>query len=214
MKFTKLLCNFRKVWLRSILLAACLLCSSFSVVNAAPPQSFVLENMLLRADASTLMLNFSVSVDDEDGLRDLLKDGANLELTLNIAMQRQRSWWMNADVTELVYVSFLRHNPLTREFTITMPRTGGDVTLKDRNLTRLIHKTWRTYAVPVVAMSQLSDAEKKSSDTFSIKVSLSLRHSEVPPWLEKSPAFWSSDVVPKVSYTLEYSPHSQVPQGK
>jgi hypothetical protein len=200
--------------LRTFLLAAgaCLflLCAgngrfSPGVVHGAPPQSFVMSSMALRVDAGVLLLGVALSVDDEDGLRDLLKDGAVLEFSITIDMQRKRSWWMNADVVHLVYTSALRHDPLTREFRLTMPRKGGDVTVKDRNLTRLLHNTWRAFSLPIVALRELLPANDGEQKEYDVHVSLKLRHIEVPPWLEKSTMFWSSNVIPEKNDILEFS---------
>lgn len=169
---------------------------------AAAPQLFVLENLSLAEERDALVFHCSVSVDDEDGLRDLLKDGAVLELTIDLTLERKRSWWLNADGIERVFTLGLRHDPLSRNFLVSVPGAEAQEILRDKNLTRLLHAGWRQMKLPLAPMQLLRDQGREN--IYLLTATFRLQHTEVPPWLEKSLVFWSSDVVSQETRTLEY----------
>lgn len=201
------LSSLAAVRLRSVLFGAMLgfvlaMFQAHGTAEAAPPQRFVIEGPELREDAGRLTAECSVTVDDEDGLRALLKDGAVLELRIGMTVERKRSWWSNSEVSSSVFVSGLRHDPLTREFLLTMPSEGREILHRDRNLTRLLYATWRDLRLPLASLHlfESPDGPKDYLLTFNFE----LRHTELPPWLEKSPGFWSADVVPSEQRQLDY----------
>ncbi len=181
------------------------LCVCFSLPRIAPataPQGFAVEKAALETVDGSLVVDLSLSVDDEDGLRDLLKDGAVLELSITLDMEQRRILWANKHVVGTVYVSALRHDPLTRDFLVTIPGIAKKDSLRDRNLTRLLHASWRKLVLPLIPLEQLKEADKDAD--YRVIITLRLQHAEVPPWLEKSLVFWSADVVPKEERILEY----------
>lgn len=167
---------------------------------AAPPQRLLLDPPKADVRGEDLWLGLSVTVDNEDGLRDMLKDGAVLELGVSISLERERSWWSNAEMAHQEYASILRHDPLSRDFLVVLPMPDGEREIRDRNLTRLLHASWRKLFLPVAPLQLLQ--EEGADEEFAIDITISLQHTEVPPWLEKSTVFWSSDVVPKESRRL------------
>jgi hypothetical protein len=186
---------------------------------ALPPQAFVVESPRAEATDGTVRVSLAVSVDNEDGLRDMLKDGAVLALSIGIALERDRAWWMNETVFNKDFVSTIGHDPLTRDFVLTLPSPDGDRASRDKNLTRLLHATWRKISVPVIKITSIP--ERAADDVYSIVLTISLQHTEVPPWLRQNTVFWSSDVVPSKTITLPLQlpapgepKHEQPPQGK
>ena len=170
--------------------------------SAAPPQRFLLGTPALSVVDGVLSVDCPVGVDNEDGLRDLLKDGAMLELRVSYELERKRSWWSNAGVVSGVFVSRLRHDPLTREFLLTMPGDGREILHKDRNLTRLLYATWRTLRLPITP-ERIFQGDDVSHE-YLVTLDFELRHTELPPWLEKSPGLWSANVVPRETRELTY----------
>ncbi len=175
--------------------------------HALPPQRFIIEETALKVQENMLTFFCSLSVDEETGLHALLKDGAVLELRIQMSLERHRPWWTNRGMADQSYVSLLSHDPLSREFMATpmlpenTPLSPKDIT-RDKNLTRLLHHSWRDLALPVIPFDAVTrqgpDREYLLSATFS------LRHTEVPPWLEKSLLFWSSEVLAPETLTLKY----------
>lgn len=186
---------------RLLLLAVLLLLPVFSA-QALPPQKVQMAppaTSVLRGD---VFLNLSLTVDNEDGLRDLLKDGAVLRLGVAVAVKRERSWWTDVTVGEREYESILRHDPLSRDFVVSFPTPEGEKNLRDKNLTRLLHSSWRKLSLAVIPLRVL--LAQGSGENFDIVFSVTLQHTEVPPWLEKSSLFWSSDVVPPEKRVLPF----------
>lgn len=150
-----------------------------------------------------LTLGLSLTVDNEDGLRDLLKDGAVLELVIDVSVERERSWWGNAEAAAVEYASTIRHDPLSRDFLVSVPARDGKKEFRDRNLTRLLHASWRKLVLPVAPLKELQRNEP--ADAYLVTIGFSLHHTEVPPWLEKTIVFWSTDVVPREKQTIRFN---------
>jgi hypothetical protein len=183
----------------------CLLLAFFCALPAfaLPPQRLLLEPPLAAAENGVLTLSLSLTVDHEDGLRDLLKDGAVLELAISVTVERERSWWSNAEAADVAFSSVLRHDPLSRDFLVTVPAPDGDRELRDKNLTRLLFASWRKLSLPIISLETLRRNE--DADEYAIAVSIGLHHTEVPPWLEKTLVFWSADVVPAEKRTVHFT---------
>ena len=176
---------------------------------AAPPQSFVVQGPSTVVKQHRLFVDLAVTVDDEEGLRNMLKDGAVLALGIAVTVERIRSWWGDELVFEDNYTSTILHDPLTRNFVVELPEQDENKQYPDKNLTRLLHATWRKLSIPLVFMERLYVDEPGSE--YRITLALSLQHAEVPPWLEKSLVFWSSNVVPKEKFTMSYMLPADLP---
>ena len=167
------------------------LCNS---AYAVPQQKLLLESPSAQIRDGVVTIHLSLSVTDEEGLRALLKDGAVLELSMSVALERERSWWSNAEAAAAEFSSILRHDPLSRDFLVTIPTVEGDKEVRDRNLTRLLHASWRQLTLPVAPLEDVVREEEASA--YLVVLNISLRHTEVPPWLQKDTVFWSSEVAP------------------
>lgn len=146
-----------------------------------------------------LYVKLSLNVDNEDGLRDMLKDGAVLDLSVSTTLERKR-WWSNEEIVSSEFVATILHDPLTRDFVVLLPGTEGQKQVRDKNLTRLLHSTWRSLSLPVLSLTDLLLQERDAE--YSLILNVSLQHAEVPPWLENSLVFWSSKVVPSEKIVL------------
>lgn len=184
------------------LLLAVLLLLSCLPAMALPPQKLLLAPPVISTLHGNLLLNLSLTVDSEDGLRDLLKDGAVLRLRVSMAMKRKRAWWTDETLAEREYDSIIRHDPLSRDFEVSFPTPDGEKRARDRNLTRLLHSSWRKLSLPILPLRVLYG--QGSGESFDIIFTVTLQHTEVPPWLEKSSLFWSSDVVPQEKRVLPF----------
>lgn len=186
-----------------VLLALGIFCFSFAFPDsgqAAPPKRFDIQTFSLSTTDSTLSINLALALDDEDGLYNILKDGAVVELGIDLDIQRKREWWSNADIASFRYTSVIRHDPLTREFYLLMP--NADQPLKDRNLTRLLANSWQKLSLPLIPLS-LIELEGRNQ-TYVISCSIALNHIETPPWLAQNSVFWSAEIIPPVNISLEY----------
>ena len=118
-------------------------------------------------------------------------------------MERERFLWSNAEAAAVTFLSVIRHDPLSRDFVVSVPTHGGDKEFRDRNLTRLLYASWRNLSLPIATLENLRRSE--DADEYVITLAVGLRHTEVPPWLEKTLVFWSADVVSQEKRTVHFS---------
>lgn len=187
----------------AVLLAFCSLAFTLALPGngqSAPPKRFEIQTFSLSTTNETLSINLALALDDEDGLYNILKDGAVVELGIDVDIQRKRDWWSNADIASLRYTSVIRHDPLTREFYLMMP--GSEHPLKDRNLTRLLANSWQKINLSLIPLSLIEHEGR--NQTYVISCSIALNHIETPPWLAQNSVFWSAEIIPAVNISLEY----------
>jgi hypothetical protein len=181
-----------------------LLCLCGASASAAPAHRLIADPPpVLRTIDDSLFVEISIAVDNETGLRDLLKDGAILELEIQASVERLRTLLGNAEISLQTRVSLLRHDPLSREFLLTVPGAEDDREMRDRNLTRLLHAGWKKLGFPLVPLKTLR-AEGEDEE-FAVRLDIALRHADVPPWLQKNFVFWSSEVAPQLRFILPFS---------
>lgn len=200
---TDLVCSHpvtgRRVCALACLTLFILLCCA--PARAAAPKYFSLGEPLLSVEDGGVTLSLSIGVDSTEGLRDMLRDGAIMELAVKTAIVRPRTLLPNVAIRESVFTSLLRYNPLTREFSLTMP--GADQAILDKNLGRLLEATWKKFTVFLGEPAMFQGEEPGSA--YRLVLDFSLRHTEVPPWLAKAFIFWSWDVVEPERLTLSFT---------
>lgn len=189
-------CGKALFWAIAMLLT-CLLHTQ--IVFALPPQRFVIQQPETAIEGGMLYVKLSLNVDNEDGLRDMLKDGAVLELSISTNLERKR-WWSNEEIASTEFLATILHDPLTRDFIVLLPDAEGQKQVRDKNLTRLLHATWRSLLLPILSLTDLLLQEQDAE--YFLVLNVSLQHAEVPPWLENNLVFWSSKVVPSEKIIL------------
>ncbi|MGJ3523285.1 DUF4390 domain-containing protein [Nitratidesulfovibrio sp. D1] len=181
-----------------LILFALFLLSVANPAQAAPPRQFVLDTFAIETRDDTLVLRLGVGVDDPDGLRDLLKDGAEMELRGTATLTRRRGVLPDVTLAEKVFACVLRHDTLTREFELRLE--GRESPWRDKNLARLLEATWKRLVLPLAPISTLEKGEPHR-----VSLALSLRHTDVPPWLSRTLFFWSWEVVPDATFTQDFT---------
>lgn len=179
-------------------LLAVLLLSAAGSAQAAPPRQFVLDTFAIETRDDTLVLRLGVGVDAPDGLRDLLKDGAEMELRGTVTLTRRRGVLPDVTLAEKVFACTLRHDTLTSEFELRL--LGREVPWRDKNLARLLEATWKRLVLPLAPIAALEKGEPHR-----VSLTLSLRHTDVPPWLSRTLFFWSWEVVPDATFTQDFT---------
>lgn len=180
-----------------VIFIALLFCILLYGTAQAAPDSFVLGRPGLDVADGKLALSLPLSVDDEDALGDLLLDGASIELLAKVTVIRKRSLWFNEKISEQEFRSLMKHDPLTREFRMNIP--GSEQLAQDKNLRSLLARSWKTMRLT------LADADQfKPKEDYLIKIDISLKHAELPPWLDRTLVFWNKDIVNSQSLELDY----------
>lgn len=178
-------------------------CPASAFTQAAPKRLvlFAPEPVVVQGE---VLVNLDITVDSEEGLANMLRDGAVLALGVTLSIERVRSWWANAEAAQKRYLSIIRHDPLTRDFIMELPIASGSKELRDKNISNLLQGSWRHLSLPLVSLAVLEAEEP--ADSYEILVTAELNHTEVPPWLEKSMLFWSSEVVPPQTRSVTLVP--------
>ena len=126
-------------------------------LQAADLQHFTHAVPELSLRQGKLWLGLPLSVDNEDRLSEMVRDGVRLELRLTAEVYRKRAFWFNAKLTTLEFVSTLRHDPLSREFRLSLP--GREQPLHDPLLRRLLAASWKTLSLPLLESALLEAGE-------------------------------------------------------
>lgn len=166
--------------------------------DAAQPERLVLRAFSVATEGDTMVLRVAVDIDDREALRNLLRDGAQLKLTLTAALKRSRTLMPAEEIGAVLAEVLMRHDPLTREFEFS---TSPDLPARrDRNFNRLMDATLERLRLPLAPAASLTQGE-----SYTVSLTCDLRHTQVPPWLEKTLFFWSWDVVPESTYTQSFT---------
>ena len=174
---------------------------------ASEPGRFVLSDFSLEYRDGMLLVSLGIGVEDTEALRIMLKDGAQMELSGEIRIVRPRILLPNTFITEREFVFFLRHDTLTRDFELRLPPppppqrpTGGSSPVfRNKQLALLLASTVERLLIPVAPVASFENGVN-----YRVELSLSLRHTDVPPWLSRTLLFWSWDVVPSASYSKDF----------
>ncbi len=177
---------------------------------AADPGRFVLSAFSLEYRDGMLLVSLGIGVADMEALRVMLKDGAQMELAGEIRVVRPRILLPNTTIAERRFSFFLRHDTLTRDFELRLPpppeapKDGGGPVFRNKQLDLLLDSTLERLLGPVAPVSSF-----EIGLDYRVDLSLSLRHTDVPPWLSRTLIFWSWDVVPPASYSKDFAYEAQ-----
>lgn len=186
----------RALWLTGAFML--LLCCLAAHANAAPPERLLLRAFSVATEGEQIVLRASLDIDDREGMRNILRDGAQVQLTCTATLRRNRTLLPAQEVGGVVAEIVMRHDPLTREFELF---TSPDLPpRRDRNFARLLDGTWSRLRLNLAPTAELTPGEG-----YTVTLTCSLRHTKVPPWLEKTLFFWSWDVVPEATFTQPFN---------
>lgn len=165
---------------------------------AGQPNTLTLLSFTVEAKPDQhVVVECGLGVSDARSVKALLRDGAIINLTCKLVIERLRTLLANETLVDATEVHQLRHDPLTREFIMLPPNAPAR---RDKKLDALLAATWEcmTFNVPL-------QAPLASGETYRVRLDVTLQHAEVPPWLEKALFFWSWDVAPAASFTQEFT---------
>lgn len=175
----------------------------FSAQTASPQETSSVEKSTLTLRSFTIETKSGTSILVESGLavthisdiRTLLRDGASINLSCNLVIERLRTFLANETLADATVVYQLRHDPLTREFIMAQ---DGISPQRSKKLEELLAFT------DVLMFNIPLAAPLVSGETYRVHLHMTLQHAEVPPWLEKALFFWSWDIAPALSFTQEF----------
>ena len=137
-----------------------------------------------------------IVVDKLKVVRNLLRDGAVLNFTCKLTIERLRSVLSNDVLAEHSETFQIRHDPLTRDFCVLRQGLPSQCSKK---LDTIIETACGDMPFTITLLEPLVSGEK-----YRVRLDVTLQHAEVPPWLEKALFFWSWDVAPPTSFIQDF----------
>jgi len=170
----------------------------------ASESAFVLQSLSVgtdRPDSSNspsqqVWLEASVFVSNAAGLRAALRDGASFHLDIHAFLEYPRLMLPNKTLFSSQNRWRVHFDPLTREYLLIRSQQPP---LRKKELRTLLEEALGDLILP------LGDAEGLPR-ICRAGLTLVLRYADVPPWLRKTLFFWSWDVIPATTFSLEFSP--------
>lgn len=92
--------------------------------HAAKSRAFDLQWVRIRTVEGVYRLDALARLHLTDPVRRALGNGVALTVTWRIAIDRERSWWFDADVAELTQRYRIEYHELTRQYLVTNRNTG------------------------------------------------------------------------------------------
>ena len=169
----------------------------FSALSGQP-NTLTLRSFKVEAQPDQhIVVECGLGVSDARSVRALLRDGAVINLTCKLVIERLRTLLANETLVDITEVHQLRHDPLTREFIMLAPNAPAR---RDKKLDALLAATWEVMTFNAPLQTPLA-----SGETYKVRLDVTLQHAEVPQWLEKALFFWSWDIAPAASFTQEFT---------
>lgn len=171
---------------------------------------FLLNSLSVVTRNGAPRLEAAVTVSDTAPIRANLRDGAALNLSLDLVVELPRLVLPSQTFAESHILYQLRFDPLTREYVLLREAAPA---LRHTSLEVLLNGVLGDTAIPLVPSTPLTP-----EDTYRATLTLSLRHAHVPPWLKRALFFWSWDVLAPATFTLDFQceavPASDAKQGQ
>lgn len=165
-------------------------------VRAGGDAVFLLNSLSVVTHSGTTRLEAAATLSDVAPIQANLRDGAALNLEMDVTVEHPRLLLPSKLVAEQHLLYQIRFDPLTREYVLL--RAAGPP-MRQRMLETLLNDVLGDAAILVAPPAALVPGEN-----YRAALTLSMRHAHVPPWLEKALFFWSWDVVPPATFTLDF----------
>jgi Domain of unknown function (DUF4390) len=135
-------------------------------------------------DKGVFLLHARVEYPESPAIRSALHDGVTLTFDLEVRIDRDRRFWFNANIIDLMLRRELTYHAVSGRYVVRDTRSGDQETFAtlDEALTRL----GRVDAWPIVVEPQLD------SGNYSISVRAGVRRGHLPASL-RAILFWTDD---------------------
>lgn len=182
---------------RFILWGAGLLCLLWAApLRAEGGAAFVLNSLSVVFQQGTTRLEAAIAVNDPAPLQANLRDGAALNLHMDVLVERPRMVLPDKTVSQQRLLFQIRFDPLTREYLLLR---SAQSPLRQRRLAALLEEVLGDATIPLAPPAMLMPGER-----YRARLTLAIRHADVPPWLEKALFFWSWDVIAPTTFSLDF----------
>lgn len=170
----------------------------FALASAALAQGLSLKPPSLANVNGRLTARFGVAVEELPILKGELEDGLELELSCDIGLYRTNDYWMDDEIASGVFVSALRHDPLTREYVMTLPRGGQP--LRNTDIKELLSDGWGAIEIGLGSWALLDRGVK-----YSLRLNTSMNEKDAPDGVMRYIYFWSWNPGAENSFQLDFT---------
>ena len=141
---------------------------------------------------------FGVTVEEKPILKGELEDGGVLVLRCEVVLSEPNAYWFDQTISEVDFESVLRFDPLTREFTMTLP--GRETPLRNADLPKLLREGWETIEVGLGSWALLDRGRK-----YRLTLRTSMHQQDAPQGLLRFIYFWSWEAGADNSFQLDFT---------
>ncbi|CCO23166.1 DUF4390 domain-containing protein [Maridesulfovibrio hydrothermalis] len=182
--------------IRAVLL--CMLCLLSFFAAPADAGTLQLKNMVLDNQAGSIMARFGIFLKNDTLVEDALLNGVRLKLECEAELLKHKSLWPDSQIARKTYSNKLYFDSLSKQFVLEKP--GADQIFKNESLTILLREKWRTIVLDLGPWSTLERDER-----YKLRLKVRLDQTDIPAWLKNTLFFWSWDVIPSVTYQLDFT---------
>lgn len=175
----------------------CLLClgSTPAAGQKGVRPSFILNSLNLNETTGGMNLEAYVALRHTEPIEDGLMEGALLNLEISALLERRHSLRPNSSLSSASLLYQIRFDPVSREFVLLRPDLPP---LRQRRLSHLLENV----LADMVLFLPLEKAARPGKYRASLK--LGLRQADIPPLIERTLFFWSWEVIPPTTFSLDY----------
>jgi hypothetical protein len=142
-------------------------------------------------------VGFSIVVNDMAPLLDALQNGGQFQVRCSAKLYQRRIGFWDTFLAETEYVSDLVGKPIARECMVTDQR--GAHTFDFSELQHELDRFWSRLSLPMIGWESVERGK-----AYRVVLKFSVTRTNVPGWVSKPLFFVSWDLVPEVSYVLDF----------
>lgn len=142
-------------------------------------------------------VGFSIAVNDMAPLLEGLQDGGRFQVRCSASLYQRRIGFWDTFLAEAEYVSDLVGKPIARECEISDHRGAHAFEFSD--LEHELAGFWSRLSLPMIAWDSIERGK-----AYRVVLKFSVTRTNVPGWVSKPLFFVSWDLVPEMTYVLDF----------
>lgn len=144
-----------------------------------------------------ISVGFSIVVNDKAPLLDALQNGGKFQVRCSAKLYQRRIGFWDTFLAEAEYASDLTGKPIARECVLTDQR--GDHVIEFSELPHELNRFWSRLSLPMIDWASVERGK-----AYRVVFKFSVTRTNIPGWVSKPLFFVSWDLVPEVSYVLDF----------
>jgi len=145
-----------------------------------------------------LTARFGVTVEEKPVLKGELEDGAVLMLKCSVKLFEENTYWLDSELSSVLFKSVLEYDSLTREFVMTLP--DRETPLRNKDLGQLLEQGWSVIEASLGSWALLDRGTK-----YSLRLHTTMTEEGAPEGVMRYVYFWSWDAGADNSFQLDFT---------